>query len=136
MAQITSQLLASQQVHPSDSSVQTYTGDRVKASAYYGNADGRHTVQLSLTGFIGKIRIEGTLATSPGSTDWAIIELGTGVSSLDTTGSISAENITYVEYTDPTTVNKSYNFTGNFVWVRAYVYDWTDGTVNSIRVNY
>ena len=125
MAQITSQLLASQQVHPSDSSTQTYTGDRVKANGYYGNADGKHTVQFSLTGFIGKVRIEATLATAPTSSDWCTVELGN-----------SSTNITYLEYNTVTTTNVSYNFTGNFVWVRAYVYDWTDGTVNSIRVNY
>jgi len=127
MAQITSQLLASQQVHPSDSSTQTYTGDAVKANGYYGNADGNHTVQFSLTGFIGKVRIEATLATTPTATDWCTVELG---------NSVTAANITYLEYDTVTTANVSYNFTGNFVWVRAYVYDWTDGTVNSIRVNY
>jgi hypothetical protein len=125
MAQITSQLLASQQVHPSDSSTQTYTGDAVKANGYYGNADGKHTVQFSLTGFIGKVRIEATLATTPTASDWCTVELGN-----------SSTNITYLEYNEVTTTNVSYNFTGNFVWVRAYVYDWTDGTVNSIRVNY
>jgi len=125
MAQITSQLLASQQVHPSDSSTQTYTGDAVKANGYYGNADGKHTVQFSLTGFIGKVRIEATLATAPTASDWCTVELGN-----------SSTNITYLEYDTVTTTNISYNFTGNFVWVRAYVYDWTDGTVNSIRVNY
>jgi len=125
MAQITSQLLASQQVHPSDSSTQTYTGDAVKANGYYGNADGKHTVQFSLTGFIGKVRIEATLATAPTASDWCTVELGN-----------SSTNITYLEYNEVTTTNVSYNFTGNFVWVRAYVYDWTDGTVNSIRVNY
>lgn len=136
MAQITSQLLASQQVHPSDSSTQTYTGDAVKANGYYGNADGNHTVQFSLTGFIGKVRIEATLATTPTATDWCTVELGNSVSTMDTTGAITAANITYLEYDTVTTTNISYNFTGNFVWVRAYVYDWTDGTVNSIRVNY
>jgi hypothetical protein len=125
MAQITSQLLASQQVHPSDSSTQTYTGDAVKANGYYGNADGKHTVQFSLTGFIGKVRIEATLATAPTASDWCTVEFGN-----------SSTNITYLEYNEVTTTNISYNFTGNFVWVRAHVYDWTDGTVNSIRVNY
>jgi len=136
MANITTQLLLSQQTHPSDSTVQTATGDAVKANGYYGQADGRHTVQFSVTGFIGKIRIEGSLLESPTSTDWCTIELGNGVSTMDTTGAIAAANITYLEYTEVTDTNVSYNFTGNFVKVRAVVYDWTDGTVNSIRVNY
>lgn len=136
MANITTQLMLSQQTHPSDSTTQTATGDAVKANGYYGQADGRHTVQFSVTGFIGKIRIEGSLLESPTASDWATIELGNGVSTMDTTGAISAANITYLEYTEVTTTNVSYNFTGNFVKVRAVVYDWTDGTVNSIRVNY
>lgn len=136
MANITTQLLLSQQTHPSDSTTQTATGDAVKANGYYGQADGRHTVQFSVTGFIGKIRIEGSLLESPTATDWCTIELGNGVSTMDTTGAIAAANITYLEYTEVTTTNVSYNFTGNFVKVRAVVYDWTDGTVNSIRVNY
>ena len=136
MAQITSTLLLSQQAF--DGSTATSTGDAVKANGYYGQADGKHTVQFSLSNFVGKIRIEGTLATTPASTDWAVVNLGTGVTAFtfDTTGAVSETAITFLEYDTATSTNVSYNFMGNFTFVRAYVYDWTAGTVNSIRVNY
>jgi hypothetical protein len=116
MAQITTQLLVSQQTHPSDSSVQTVTGSAVKGNGYYGQADGRHTALFSVTGFTGTITIQGSLVTSPGSTDWADITV----------------------FSDSTTQedgNTAVNFTGNFVWLRAVV-EYTDGTVNSVRINY
>jgi len=67
MAQITTQLLVSQQTHPGDSSVQTVTGSAVKGNGYYGQADGRHTALFSVTGFTGTITIQGSLVTSPSS---------------------------------------------------------------------
>jgi len=116
MAQITTQLLVSQQTHPSDSSVQTVTSDAVKGNGYYGQADGRHTALFSVTGFTGTITVQGSLVTNPGSTDWADITV----------------------FSDGTTQedgNTAVNFTGNFVWLRAVV-EYTDGTVNSVRINY
>jgi len=29
-----------------------------------------------------------------------------------------------------------YNFTGNFVWVRCLITSWTDGSVNSVKLNH
>ena len=53
-----------------------------------------------------------------------------------TTGLVATQSVTSVEYTSVITNTKNYNFTGNYVWVRAYVSNWTDGTVNSIRLNH
>jgi len=131
-----SETILTQQTHPSDSSIQTVTGEKYKGDGYYGRSDGFHTVQVNITGFIGKIEIQGTLAVDPADEDWFTVELGTGNMSIDTTGLLAEQNITYVEYTEPTTNNKSYNFTGNYVWVRTKVSNWTDGTVNSIRLNH
>jgi len=128
--------ILSNNTHDGDSTVQTVTGSKYKGDGYYGRSDGFHTVQYNLTGFIGQIRIQGTLAIDPGDDDWFTVELGTGNSSVDTTGLITAQNITSVEYTSVTTNTKNYNFTGNYVWVRAYVSNWTDGTVNSIKLNH
>ena len=55
---------------------------------------------------------------------------------MDTTGILQEQNITSVEYIEPTTNTKTYNFIGNYVWVRAKVSEWTDGTVNSIQLNH
>ena len=131
-----SETILSAQTHPGDSTNETITGEKYKGDGYYGRSDGFHTVQVNLDGFIGKIEIQGTLAIDPVDTDWFTVELGTGNMSIDTTGLLTEQNITYVEYTETTTNNKLYNFTGNYVWVRAKVSNWTDGTVNSIKLNH
>lgn len=128
--------ILTQQTHVGDSSTQTHTGDKYRGDGYYGRSDGLHTVQIDLDGFIGKIEMQASLEIDPQTEDWFTVELGTGSQTIDTTGVIREENITFVEYTESTTNTKSYNFTGNYVWVRAYVYDWTDGTVNSILLNH
>ena len=113
-----------------------YASNPIKGDGYFGGSDGFHTVQININEFIGKIEMQGSLASSPQSTDWFSVELGTNNMSIDTTGLISEENISSVEYTTATTNIKSYNFTGNYVWIRARVSDWTDGTVNNIRINH
>ena len=113
-----STIIMSQQTHPSDSTIQTVTGDKYKGDGYYGRADGFHTVQYNLTGFLGTIKMQGTLATTPVDADY-----------FDIAGT------TY----DSTTAGKdgafAYNFTGNFVWVRAVI-NYTDGTISSIMLNH
>lgn len=131
-----SETILSAQTHPGDSVATTVTGEKYKGDGYYGRSDGFHTVQVSLTGFIGTIQMQGTLAVDPAEADWFTVELGTGTMSVDTTGALAEQNITAVEYTENTTNVKSYNFTGNYVWVRAKISNWTDGTVNSIKLNH
>jgi hypothetical protein len=113
-----------------------YASDPIKGDGYFGGSDGFHTAQVSLTEFIGKIEIQGTLASSPAEVDWFTVKLGSGNFTMDTTGVISETNITSAEYVFATSNVKTYNFTGNYVWLRAKVSDWTEGTVNSIRINH
>lgn len=128
--------ILTQQTHVGDSTTQTHTGEKFRGDGYYGRSDGLHTVQIDIDGFLGKLEIQGSLSIDPQDDDWFTIELGTGSQSIDTTGLLREENITFVSYTESTTNTKLYNFTGNYVWIRAYVYDWTDGTVNSILLNH
>jgi len=131
-----SETILSAQTHPGDSTNQSVTGEKYRGDGYYGRSDGFHTVQVSITGFIGRIEMQGTLAVDPAEADWFTVELGTGTMSVDTTGALSEQNITNVEYATATSNVKSYNFTGNYVWVRAKISNWTDGTVNSIKLNH
>ena len=131
-----SETILSAQTHIGDSSIQSVTGEKYRGDGYYGRSDGFHTAQFNITGFIGKIEMQGTLAVDPVESDWFTIELGTGTQTVDTTGLIVEQGINFVEYTESTTNVKSYNFTGNYVWVRAKVSNWTDGTVNSIKLNH
>jgi len=94
------------------------TGDAFKGDGYYGRSDGLHTTQYDLVDFAGIVKIQATLAVEPAEEDWfTVLEKDHSDSSL-TSGS-------FID-----------NFTGNYVWVRARIEGWTDGTVNSIRLNH
>jgi hypothetical protein len=127
--------ILSNQAHVGDSTVQTHTGDKFKGDGYYGRSDGLHTIQINLSGFLGDVQLQGTLAVDPTADDWFTIRLGSG-QTIDTTGKIFNAITSKLEYTANETSSKTYNFTGNYVWIRVYVSNWTDGTVNSIQLNH
>lgn len=113
----------------------TLSGDKVKGDGYYGMSDGLHTVMIDLNGFIGTITIQGSLSQEPTESDWFLIELNKGEYSLDTTGKVSQLIETSLEYTSAETSIKSYNATGNFVWIRANISNWSAGTISRIELN-
>ena len=117
-----SQTILTNQVHPGDSSTETVTGTAYKGDGYYGRADGLHTVQYNLTGFNGTIQMQASLALAPTDDDWFTVS-GPTHTSTDSEGSNSTGGFIY-------------NFTGNFVWVRVYVSDWTDGDIRNILLNH
>lgn len=131
-----SETILTQQTHPNDSVIETVTGDKFKGDGYYGRSDGLHTIQVNLNEFVGRIEMQGTLAVNPSEEDWFAIELGTGTKSVDTTGALREENISFIDYTQSATNSKTYNFVGNYVWVRAQISNWTTGTVLSIKLNH
>lgn len=100
-----------------DGSSTTFSSDASKGDGYYGFTDGLHTVAYFPNAFTGTIKMQGTLATNPTSTDWFDID-GT------TTGALT---------TSSTAV--TYNFTGNFVYVRATVTGFTAGTITKVQLN-
>ena len=130
-----SETILTANTHDGDSTVQSITGEKFKGDGYYGRSDGFHTVQINLNGFLGNIELQATLAVNPAEADWFNVRLGSG-QTIDTTGKFVSASTSKLEYTTNETSNKSYNFTGNFVWVRIYVSNWTDGTVNSIQLNH
>ena len=111
-----SETILTTQTHPADSTVQTVTGTDYKGDGYYSRSDGIHTVQYSYTSLHGTITIQGTLATTPTEDDFFDIA-----------------NTTFTS--DTSTVTSSFNFTGNYVWIRSKTESVTAGTVNSIQVN-
>lgn len=122
-----------------------YTSDNLKGDGYFSNSDGFHTVQVNLTEFQGAVDIYGTLATEPAEGDWISIGLeapGSLASNryvIDTTGLISlagSDTTSSINYSiTATTVSSTFNFVGNYVWLRAQVSNWTAGTVTSIELN-
>ena len=92
--------------------------DKYKGDGYYGYTDGLHTVSYKLTGFVGVIGFQASLATNPTDVDWFDLpdsQIGDG--------------------TTPTTISTYANFSGNFVWVRAAITSFTAGTINRVLYN-
>jgi hypothetical protein len=119
------------------SSALTLVSEPVKGDGYFDSGDGLHTVFWKITQFVGSIEVQSTLESNPTDSDWFTVKLGdTSVNyTVDTTGLISAYSIEKVQYFSPNSVPKSYNFIGNFVWIRGKISNWTQGTVNAISVN-
>jgi hypothetical protein len=111
-----SETILSANTHQGDSVIQTLTGEKYRGDGYYGRSDGFHTVQYNLNGFLGTVNIQATLAISPSEDDWFTVHTQA--------------------YTDNSTGSYMTNFTGNYVWIRAHISNWSDGSVNSIKLNH
>lgn len=117
---LTSETILPTSTHVDDSTAQVLTGSKFQGDGYYGRSDGLHTIQYSTNNFVGTINIQATLAVNPVETDWFNVYSQT-FSLIDNDG-FTGSNII--------------NFTGNYIWVRAYVSNWTDGTIISIKLNH
>jgi len=65
-----SETILPQQAHSGDSTLETVIGEKFKGDGYYSRSDGFHTVQYNITGFIGTVNIQATLAVDPTDDDW------------------------------------------------------------------
>ena len=113
----------------------TLQSDKVKGDAYFGTTDGLHTIMVDLSAFIGTIKIQGSLENDPTATDWFDIDLSDGEFTIDTTGKVTDVVVDNLAYAVAETSMKAYNCTGNFVWLRADISNWTAGTINRIEMN-
>ena len=96
-----------------------FVSDKAKGDGYYSQPDGLHTVAYQVANDFNAdatIKMQGTLATTPTEDDWFDIA-----------------NTTFTS--DTSTLTSSYNFTGNYVWVRSKTQLLTAGTTNSILLN-
>ena len=100
-----------------------FVTDKAKGDGYFSQPDGVHTVAYQVVNlgdstddFIGTIKMQGSLATTPTEDDWF---------------DISGTTFT----TDQSTTISSANFTGNFVWVRAKATSITAGSITQILLN-
>lgn len=105
-------------------------GYAIHGAAYYGLGAGVHTIAVYNQNFTGRLYIEAALATCPTESDWIEVDFNPG------------DVPVYVEYTISTGVF-TYNFTGNYIWVRARVdrtylpspADPAHGTISKILLN-
>ena len=89
-----------------------------KADGYYGYTDGLHTSAYHLNAYIGTVKIQASLASTPTKDDWFDVDATTAT------------------YASAETSNKGYNYTGNFVWIRAALTGMTAGSVTKVLYNY
>ena len=109
-------IIVQSQIAAADSTAATVS-EAVKADGYYGNADGLHTVAyICSSDFVGTIKMQGSLATTPTEDDY-----------FDITGTTFTA--------DQSTLISTANFTANFVWIRAKATLVTAGTISSILLN-
>lgn len=115
-----SETILSTSTHISDSTPQVLVGNKFQGDGYYGRSDGLHTVQYSVNGFLGTINLQGSLAINPSDEDWFTVYSETHT----------------IDNDEGFTGSKIINFTGNYVWIRAFINNWTDGTIISIKLNH
>lgn len=84
------------------------TGNKVRASGWYGSKGSNHTVQITTSNFSGRVAIQGTLAIDPKEEDWFFINLSNNDSYLN----FETDKNNPIE-------TKAFNFEGNFIWLRA-----------------
>ena len=108
--------------HRGDSAVQSEVSEKFAGDGFFSRADGFHTVQYNLNGFVGTIFMQATLAVDPKEEDWFSL--------------LETQCISTNADDEKSTGGFYYNFTGNYVWVRAIVSNWTNGTIRSILFNH
>ena len=108
--------------HPGDSVTITRVGDKYKGDGFYNRADGLHTVQYVYSNFVGLLKIQATLSIDPEEKDWFSLPETEVSFTVDPDG------------TDPKST--AVNFTGNYVWIRAVIDNWTQGSVNKILLSH
>jgi hypothetical protein len=110
------------ETHPDGSTLETRTGEKFPGDGFYNRADGFHTVQYVYTNFVGKIKIQATLSIDPQEKDWFSLSETELVIEIDP------------QDTEPQSIAK--NFTGNYVWVRAVIEQWAQGSINKILLSH
>lgn len=93
------------------------TGSKQKGAGFSNTIGCNHTVSISVANFIGRVYIEGSLASDPGEDDWFPIKL--------------RGNLDYLQFplnpNAPTGANNgdsgvtAWSFSGNYIWIRARV---------------
>jgi hypothetical protein len=89
-----------------NSAEMSYTGVTTRGDGFYGYSDGLHTVSVHVNDFTGRIWLQATLVENPTEDDWFNIAL---TSTKD-----------YLQI-DASSITQGITFTGNFVYLRAYV---------------
>ena len=87
-----------------------FIGEKKRSSFWYGYRQGFYSVQIYFNNFKGRVGIQATLELNPSEKDWFPVYLNSTKPFLEFPKPGSFEGQKDIE---------TYNFTGNFVWLRA-----------------
>jgi hypothetical protein len=117
MSQSTTLILLPQTVYNGSNS--NFAGNAFPAASYYVSGQNLQTVTWSISQFRGSIIIQTSIADNPSDDrDW----VNTHISVYNNQAG--------------TTINTFVNIIGNFTWLRAAFDEFTNGTVEHIKVSY
>jgi hypothetical protein len=102
----------------------TVVGDKQPAASYYVSGKTMQTFTWKLSGVLGTVSFQATLAEDPAEEDWFTVY------NLVCTGGNGNGG------TDINPASSFTNVTGNFTWLRARVTSFTGGTIQYLRVSY
>jgi hypothetical protein len=122
MSQSTTLILLPQTVYNGGgtANIYTVTGNAQPAAAYYlGNQD-LQTISYGFTNVTGTLEIEATLASNPTSNDWFKVYKVVANNDSNTNSTLSAYQ----------------NITGNFVYIRARLKDFSSGVIQFVKLTY
>jgi len=103
--------------------IESIHGGRQKGVGYYRSRSSTQTVRFQTDDFAGTITIQASLDSNPDSnSDWFDVYVFPGDSTQDGSTAISTDFSTSI--------------TGNFVWVRSVVSDFTGGIINQVTLTY
>jgi len=95
----------------------SYTGEPIRTDIFAGMTQNLHTVSISVTNFVGRFYIEGTIAISPTEGDWFPIYLTSGteyrqypINSVLPSGQNGGD-----------TVTEGFTFRANLLYIRARI---------------
>ena len=90
------------------------TSDKIRGDNYYGYTDGFHTLQVTYSSYVGRLRIQASLVLEPTDSDWFTVH----------------------EFTETSATKSVYaNFTGNYTYIRAKL-SYTAGSITSVLLNH
>lgn len=112
MSQSTTLILLSQTPFSSGPNL---VGNAQPAASYFISKSNLQTITWSLTTVSANIVIEASLSETPTSTDWFPV---------------------YTNNANSLTDNNYFNLSGNFVWLRANISNFTTGVIQYIKVSY
>jgi len=99
-----------------DGSSLDFVSDGVRAVNYYAGQGPIQTVTVQITEFQGTIKLQTSLNDNLGSAQWFDVD-------------VYECEFAHTEY-------RSISLTGNYVWMRAEIVNFSAGTINGIAISY